>query len=120
MDIKELIEELNSWKAPYADITVCGADIDRVTNIGANTFSIEPKTDWSVDDRIEELESELNDKQSDINSLEDEVSDYEDFVDDLKADMRAAVSILEDLEDADPRILKIIDKFEDDINKEIY
>ena len=34
--------------------------------------------------------------------------------------MQAAIDILEDLEDVDPRIIKIIDKFEDDIDKEIY
>ena len=120
MDIKELIEELNSWKAPYADITVCGMGIEGIENIGANTFSIVPETDYSIDDRIEELERDINEKDLEISDLEDEIGSWEDFVEDLKADMQAAVSILEDLEDADPRIIKIIEKFEDDIDKEIY
>ena len=120
MDIRELIEELNSWNAPYADITVCGMNIEGIENIGANTFSIVPETDYTIDDRIEELERDINDNISVINELEDKVSDYEDLVEDLKADMQAAIDILEDLEDVDPRIIKIIDKFEDDIDKEIY
>jgi uncharacterized coiled-coil protein SlyX len=127
MDIKELIEELNSWKAPYAEITINGVGIKKIENIGANTFSIVPESDYPIDDRIEELENDIDEKDSEIRDLENEVGDYEDFVDDLKDDMQAAIDILEDiledLEDEDPKnskILKIIDKFEDDINKEIY
>ena len=129
MDIRELVEELNSWKAPNADITICGADIKRVENIGANTFSIVPKTDFSIDDRIEELESELTDKKSDINSLEDEVSDYEDFVEDLKDDLNEAINKIEEMSELlDPHgttketaeIKEMIDRFNRHIDKEIY
>ena len=124
MDIKELIEELNSWKSPYAEITINGVSIKKIENIGANTFSIVPESDYPIDDRIEELESDIDYKDSEIRDLDDKVSDYEEFIEDLKADMQAAIDILEDIfedsEDEDPRIIKIIDKFEDDIDKEIY
>lgn len=127
MDIKELIEELNSWKAPYAEITINGVGIKGIENIGANTFSIVPESDYPIDDRIEELEDDIEDKDSEIRTLENDVSEYMDLVDDLKDDMQAAIDILKDIledsEDEDPKsskILKIIDKFEDDINKEIY
>ena len=124
MDIKELIEELNSWKAPYADITVNGVDIKRIENIGANTFSIVPETDYSIDDRIEELENDIDDKDSEIKDLTDEIGSWEDFVEDLKDDMDVAVRILkeinENLEEEDFRILDVIDKLENDIDKDIY
>lgn len=124
MDIRELVEELNSWNAPNADITICGADIDRVTNIGANTFSIVPETDYSIDDRIEELENDIDEKDSEIRDLTSEIEDWEDFVEDLKDDMDIAVKILKEInensEAEDFRILDLIQKLEDDIDKEIY
>lgn len=124
MDIKELIEELNSWRAPYAEITVNGVGIKKIENIGANTFSIVPKSDYPIDDRIEELENDIDEKDSEIKDLNDEIGDYEDFVDDLKDDMQLAVNILKEIdentEDEDFRILDLIQKLEDDIDKDIY
>ena len=129
MDIRELVEELNNWNAPNAEITICGADIDRVTNIGANVFSIDPKTDYSIDDRIDELENELNDMESSINNLEDEVSDYEDLVEDLKDDLNEAINRIEEMSELlDPHgttketeeIKEMIDRFNRHIDKEIY
>lgn len=129
MDIRELIEELNSWNAPNANITVCGADIDRVTNIGANTFSIEPKTDWSVDDRIDELESDIDYKDSEISDLDDKVCDYEDLVEDLKDDLNEAINRIEEMSELlDPygttketaEIKEMIERFNRHIDKEIY
>lgn len=124
MDIKELIEELNSWKAPYAEITINGVGIKKIENIGANTFSIVPESDYPIDDRIEELENDIDEKDSEIKDLNDEIGDYEDFVDDLKDDMQLAVNILKEIdentEDEDFRILDLIQKLEDDIDKDIY
>ena len=124
MDIRELIDELNSWKAPYAEITVNGVGIKKIENIGANTFSIVPESDYPIDDRIEELENDIDEKDSEIKDLNDEIGDYEDFVDDLKDDMQLAVNILKEIdentEDEDFRILDLIQKLEDDIDKDIY
>lgn len=124
MDIKELIEELNSWKAPYAEITINGVSIKGIENIGANTFSIVPETDYSIDDRIEELESDIDEKDSEIRDLTSEIEDWEDFVDDLKDDMDIAVKILKEIdensEDEDFRIMDLIQKLEDDIDRDIY
>ena len=124
MDIKELIDELNSWKAPYAEITINGVGIKKIENIGANTFSIVPESDYPIDDRIEELENDIDEKDSEIKDLNDEIGDYEDFVDDLKDDMQLAVNILKEIdentEDEDFRILDLIQKLEDDIDRDIY
>ena len=129
MDIRELIDELNKWNAPNAEITINSVNIKRVENIGANTFSIVPEADFSIDDRIEELESELNDKKSDINSLEDEVSDYEYFVNDLKDDLNEAINRIEEMSELlDPygttketaEIKEMIERFNRHIDKEIY
>lgn len=129
MDIRELVEELNRWNAPNAEITVCGADIDRVTNIGANTFSIDPKTEWSVDDRIDELESDIDYKDSEISDLDDKVSDYEEFVEDLKDDLNEAINRIEEMSELlDPHgttketeeIKEMIERFNRHIDKEIY
>lgn len=124
MDIRELIEELSSWNAPNAEITINGVSIKGIENIGANTFSIVPESDYPIDDRIEELENEIDEKDSEIKDLNDEIGDYEDFVEDLKDDMQLAVNILKEIdentEDEDFRILDLIQKLEDDIDKDIY
>ena len=124
MDIKELIEELNSWKAPNAEITINGVGIKGIENIGANTFSVVPESDYPIDDRIEELENDIDEKDSEIRDLTSEIEDWEDFVDDLKDDMDVAVRILKEIdentEDEDSRILDLIQKLEDDIDRDIY
>lgn len=124
MDIKELIEELSSWNAPNAEITINGVSIKKIENIGANTFSIVPETDYPIDDRIEELENDIDEKDSEIRDLTSEIEDWEDFVEDLKDDMDIAVKILkeidENLEEEDFRILDLIQKLEDDIDKDIF
>ena len=124
MDIRELIEELNSWNAPNAEITINGVSIKGIENIGANTFSIVPESDYPIDDRIEELENDIDEKDSEIKDLTSEIEDWENFVDDLKDDMDVAVRILKEIdentEDEDFRILDLIQKLEDDIDKDIY
>ena len=95
MYVDDLIKELESWKAPEAEVTVNGADISRVT-AASKGDRLEIVTDYLMnDDEREDLENEILELRNSLEWRDEDVEDLKDQIDDLKWSLERAIPLLE-------------------------